>query len=70
VRGLNRPQLVEESVIDVIADLRVVEDVVAIAVIVELAAQLDRPRLDVLAAGRAQRSLTSSAAGAIRRVRS
>ena len=38
--GLDRPQLVDQNVVLVVADLRVVEDVVAVAVVVELPAQL------------------------------
>jgi hypothetical protein len=38
--GLDRPQLIEQRVVDVVADLGIVEDVVAIAVVVQLAAQL------------------------------
>ena len=38
--GLERAQLVEQRVVGVVADLRVVEDVVAVAVVGELLAQL------------------------------
>ena len=40
VLGLDRAQLVEQRVVLVVADLGVVEDVVAVAVVVELLAQL------------------------------
>jgi hypothetical protein len=38
--GLDRPQLVEQGVVGVVADLGVVEDVVAVPVVLELPAQL------------------------------
>jgi hypothetical protein len=66
VRRLDRAQLVEQRVVFVVADLGVVEDVVAVAVVVQLVAQLGGARLD----RRAQRSSTSSAAGVSRRPRS
>ena len=40
VLGLDRPQLVEQRVVVVVADLRVVEHVVAVAVVLELPPQL------------------------------
>jgi hypothetical protein len=57
VLGLDPPQLVEQRVVRVVRDDRVVEDVVAVVVLGQLAAQLRR------ALGRAH-SVTSSAAGA------
>ena len=42
VLGLDRPQLIEQRVVLVVADLGIVEDVVAVAVVVELLSQLDR----------------------------
>ena len=44
VLGLDRPQLVEQRVVLVVADLGIVEDVVAAVVVLEPAAQLGRPR--------------------------
>ena len=38
--GLDRPQLVQQRVVDVVADLRIVEHVVPVAVVLELLAQL------------------------------
>jgi hypothetical protein len=66
--GLDGAQLVEERVVLVVADLGIVEDVVAVAVVVELAAQL-RGALSRARAG-AQGSVTSSAAGVTSRARS
>ncbi len=43
VTGLDRAELVEQDVVLVVADLRIVEDVVAIAVVVELTPELGRP---------------------------
>ena len=43
VLGLDRAQLVEQRVVDVVADLRVVEHVVLVAVVLELGAQLGGP---------------------------
>ena len=40
VLGLDRPQLIEQGVVFVVADLGVIEDVVATVVVLELAAQL------------------------------
>jgi hypothetical protein len=62
---LDRAQLVEQRVVLVVADLRIVEDVVAVAVVVQLVAQLRGARLRV---GRGHS--TSLAAGASRRPRS
>ena len=63
VLGLERLQLAEQRVVDVVADLRVVEDVVAVVVVRDLLAQLgDLPR------GVAHS--TSRAAGASSRARS
>ncbi len=45
VLGLDRAQLVEQRVVLVVADLRVVEDVVAAVVVLELATQLGGPPL-------------------------
>ena len=44
VLALDRAQLVEQRVVGVVADLGVVEDVVAVAVVGELLAQLRAPR--------------------------
>ena len=44
VLALDRAQLVQQRVVGVVADLGVVEDVVAVAVVGELLAQLGRPR--------------------------
>ena len=63
---LDRAQLVEQRVVDVVADLGVVEDVVAVVVVRELLAQLGGP---LRASARAAHS-TSRAAGASRRARS
>jgi hypothetical protein len=68
--GLQGPQLVEQRVVLVVADLGIVEDVIAIAVVVELTAQLGDSRLDVLRPACAQSSVTSRAAGATSRARS
>ena len=46
--GLDRPQLVEQLVVLVVPDLGIVEDVVTVAVVVELLAQLGRALGDVL----------------------
>ena len=62
VLGLERAQLVEQRVVGVVADLGVVEDVVAVAVVLELAAQLG----DALRGAHS----TSRAAGASSRARS
>jgi hypothetical protein len=75
VLGLDRPELVDQRVVLVVADLGVVEDVVAVAVMVELPAQLGGTGGDVvgrLGVGRfgAQDSLTSCAAGSTSRARS
>ncbi len=43
VIALEGPQLVEQAIVGVVADLRVVEDVVAVRVVAELLAQLGRP---------------------------
>ncbi len=48
VGGLDRAQLVEQRVVLVVADRRVVEDVVAPAVLVQLGAQLGRAAPDLL----------------------
>jgi hypothetical protein len=66
VLGLERLQLAVQRVVLVVADLRVVEDVVAMCVVVELRAQLVDACLRV---GRRAHS-TSSAAGASSRERS
>jgi hypothetical protein len=58
VLGLDAAQLVEQLVVDVVGDLRVVEDVVAVAVVGELPAQLLGALGDA-----AQGSVTSSSAG-------
>ena len=70
--GLDRPQLVEQRVVLVVADLGIVEDVVAVAVVVELAAQLGgaRPASSAWRLARRSRLGTSLAAGAISRARS
>ena len=67
VLGLERAQLVEQRVVVVVADLGVVEDVVAVAVVVELLAQLGGARR---AAGWPSLTPTSRAAGASSRARS
>ena len=70
--GLEGAQLVEQRVVGVVADLRVVEDVVAVAVVGELLAQLGGAGLrrgEVRDAVGAQGS-TSSAAGPSSRARS
>jgi hypothetical protein len=64
VLGLDPPQLVEQRVVRVVPDDRVVEDVVAVVVLGQLAAQLHR------AVGRGRHSAISSAAGASSRARS
>src|SRR5215211_278579 len=64
--GLEPAQLVEQRVVDVVVDGGVVEDVVAVVVVLELAAQL---RGAVLCSGRSAHS-TSRAAGRRRRARS
>ena len=48
VVALDRPQLVEQPVVGVVADLRVVEDVVAVGVVFELLAQLRGACCDLL----------------------
>ncbi len=50
VLALDRPQLVEQPVVGVVADLGVVEDVVAVGVMLELRAQLLRPGSDLCVA--------------------
>jgi len=45
--ALDRPQLVQQPVVRVVADLRVVQHVVAVRVVLELAAQLPRAGGDV-----------------------
>ena len=45
--ALDRPQLVEQRVVDVVADLGVVEDVVAVVVVGELSLELVRPLRDL-----------------------
>ena len=70
---LDRPQLVDQRVVLIIADLRIVEHVVAVAVVVELLAQLRRALVRIGNLGRAPRRAhpsTSLAAGAISLVRS
>jgi hypothetical protein len=67
--GLDRPQLVKEGVVDVVADLGIVEDVVPVAVVLELLAQLVGASRRIRF-GATYDSLTSSAAGAISRARS
>ena len=62
--ALDRPQLVEQRVIDVVADLGVVEDVVAVVVVGELSLELVRPLRDL------GHHSSSSAAGASSRARS
>src|SRR6185503_8421076 len=61
--GLDRAQLVEQRVVGVVLDLGVVEDVVAVAMVAQLLAQLRGPVGDL-------QFSTSSAAGASRRARS
>ncbi len=46
VLGLDAPQLVEQRVVRVVLDLGVVEDVVAVAVVAELLAQLEQSPRD------------------------
>src|SRR3954454_18024468 len=62
---LERLQLSEERVVLVVADLRIVEDVVAVAVVGDLLAQLGRA-----GGGIGRGHSTSSAAGAMSRSRS
>ena len=62
--GLDRPQLVEQRVVGVVADLGVVEDVVAVPVMGELLAQRGGPLRGV------RHQVSSSAAGASSRARS
>ena len=62
--ALDRPQLVEQRVIDVVADLGVVEDVVAVVVVRELPLELVRPLRDL------GTQSSFSAAGASSRARS
>ena len=64
--GLQRAQLVEQRVVGVVADLGVVEDVVAAVVVLELLAQLGSAPPDV--PGDAHSS--SRAAGATSRAKS
>jgi hypothetical protein len=45
MRRLDRPQLVEQRVVDVVPDLGIVEDVVTVAVVLQLTTQLGRPVL-------------------------
>jgi hypothetical protein len=61
-------QLVDQRVVLIVADLGVVEDVVAVAVVIEGLAQLGRALSWV--DGLAQGSVTSSTAESIRRARS
>ena len=67
--GLDAPQLVEQRVVLVVADLRVVEDVIAVAVMLELRAQLSGAlaRIGRAGAGRGgtHGSATSSATSSI-----
>jgi hypothetical protein len=65
---LERLQLVIERVVLVVADLGVVEDVVAVGVVVDRLAQLGGALPGVFAR-RGQRSVTSLAAGSTRRSR-
>src|ERR1700759_5885706 len=70
VIGLDAAQLVEQGVVDVAADLGVVEDVVAVAVVLEQPAQLAGARRRIGRAGsglcrRAHGSATPSPAGAM-----
>ncbi len=69
--GLDLAELVDQGVVDVVADLRIVEDVIPVAVVVELLAQL---RGALCRRGRAHGSTapasTSRAAGTISRARS
>ena len=65
VLGLQAAQLVQERVVDLVADLGVVEDVVAMVVVLELATQVLGP-----GAGVALAHSSSCAAGASRRARS
>ena len=57
MRRLDRAQLVEQRVVSVVADDRVVEDVVAVAVVGQLSAQLRRARGRIRAPSRRRRSL-------------
>jgi hypothetical protein len=68
VLALELAQLVEQAVVGVVADLGVVEDVVAVTVVIEGLAQLGRALSWV--DGLAQGSVTSSTAESIRRARS
>ena len=65
--GLDRAQLVEQLVVLVVADLRIVEDVVAVAVVVELrgaARRRARPRARAVWPALAVRSLIHLASDA------
>jgi hypothetical protein len=66
--SLDPAELVDQSVVDIVPDLGVIEDVVAVAVVLEDLAQLGRAlrRVDCLAQG----SVTSSTAESISRARS
>src|SRR5277367_3081609 len=48
VVALDRPQLVEQPVVGIVADLRIVEDVVAVGMAFELLAQLLGARCELL----------------------
>ena len=61
--GLDAAQLVEQRVVDVVPDIRIVEDVVAVVVVLELAPELGGALLRA-------HSPTSRAAGSSRRARS
>jgi hypothetical protein len=71
--GLQRPELIQQLVVRLIADLGIVENVVAVRVVVELAPQRSCPLLRVLLRrrlGGGAQSSTSLAAGSISFVRS
>ena len=75
VGRFDRPEFVEQRVVLVVADLRIVQDVVAIAVVVEQPAELGGPLARVRRGRRrllrdAHGSVTSRSAGSIRRARS
>ena len=68
VLPLQRPQLVEQRVVGVVADLGVVEDVVAVVVVLDDPPELGRPGRGIPTPGGAHS--TSLAAGASSRARS
>ena len=57
--GLQAPELVEQRVVDVVADFGIIEHVVAVAMVFELAAQLGEPLVHVRKRLPLARGLTS-----------